>query len=103
MIAAPKSSDSRMIEEYDMRISFQPISTAMFSSAPWITLAVTASMGRRLGVSAMAHSSSPRRRIRLALSSTRTDQPGGTTVVASVCRMIAGPGKGASSGSASRR
>ena len=47
MIAAPKSSDSRMIEEYDMRMSFQPISTAMFSSAPWITLAVTASMGGR--------------------------------------------------------
>ena len=33
-MAAPKSSDSRMIEEYDMRMSFQPISTAMFSSAP---------------------------------------------------------------------
>ena len=36
-----------------MRMSFQPISTAMFSSAPWITLAVTASMGRTFGVSAM--------------------------------------------------
>ena len=103
MIAAPKSSDSRMRDEYDMRMSFQPISTAMLSNAPWITLAVTASMGRRFGVSAMAQSSSPRRRMRFALLSTRTDQPGGTTVVASVCTIIAGPGIGASTGSASRR
>ena len=59
-----------MIDEYDMRMSFQPISTAMFSSAPWITLAVTASMGRRLGVSAMInYSVAPERRASVAAAS----------------------------------
>ena len=43
---APKSSDSRMIDEYDIRMSLWPISVAMFSSAPWMTLTVTGSTGR---------------------------------------------------------
>jgi hypothetical protein len=39
----PKSSDSRMIEEYAIRASLWPISTAMESSAPAITAAVIGS------------------------------------------------------------
>ena len=45
-IPAPKSSDSRMIDEYDIRMSLWPISVATFSSAPWMTLAVTGSTRR---------------------------------------------------------
>ena len=35
-----------MIDEYDIRMSLWPISVAMFSSAPWMTLVVTGSTGR---------------------------------------------------------
>ena len=35
-----------MIDEYDIRISLCPISVAMFSSAPWMTLVVTGSTRR---------------------------------------------------------
>jgi hypothetical protein len=45
--ADPKSSDSRMMLEYDMRMSLKPISIATFSSAPWMTLAVIGSMRLR--------------------------------------------------------
>jgi hypothetical protein len=40
---APKSSDSRMIDEYAMRASLCPISTAIASSAPAITAVVIGS------------------------------------------------------------
>ncbi len=42
-ITQPKSSDSRMIDEYDIRASLCPISTAIDSSAPAITEAVIGS------------------------------------------------------------
>ena len=65
---APKSSDSRMIDEYDMRMSLWPISVAMFSSAPWMTLTVTgvhpavgaavAATGRHVGSAVSARAAS---------------------------------------------
>src|SRR5438552_1606191 len=42
--ATPKSSDSRMIEEYDIRVSLWPTSRTMLSSAPAITRAVIGSI-----------------------------------------------------------
>src|SRR5947208_10737513 len=42
--ATPKSSDSRMIEEYDIRVSLWPTSMTMLSSAPAITRAVIGSI-----------------------------------------------------------
>src|SRR5690349_18585061 len=42
-ITQPKSSDSRMIEENDIRASLWPISTAIESRAPAMTAAVTGS------------------------------------------------------------
>ena len=42
--ATPKSSDSRMIDEYAMRVSLCPTSRAMLSSAPAMTRAVIGSI-----------------------------------------------------------
>ena len=72
----------------------------MFSSAPWITDVVIGSMrsGFGAGWSAVQCSSiglsfvaMDRRMIRLPLSSASTVCRGGTTVVVSICRTMAGP------------
>ena len=49
------------------------------------------------------HCTAPKAMTMLPVQSTRAVAPGGTSVVLSVCRMMAGPLKGSSAGSAARR
>ncbi len=81
-----------------MRASLWPISTAIESSAPAMTAAVT---GSTL-VCDSAHEAPTFVRIRLPEASARAFQPGGTTVVVSGWKTTAGPGIASSSGSRPR-
>jgi hypothetical protein len=87
---APRSSDSRMIEEYDIRKSTPAISLAIEEKAPPMTRI-------RIGVARPApRSLLGRARIvqstrMLPKRSISAEKPGGTTVVESYCSTIAGP------------
>ena len=84
-----------MIDEYDMRASLWPISTAIDSSAPAITEAV-------IGSTRVVRRSAHRLRIRLPEASARAVQPGGTTVVVSRWKTTAAPSNASPTGSSDR-
>ena len=85
---APRSWDSRMMEENDIRYRMCPISSAMVSRAPLMTCSVMGSSSCRVMVS------SPqwlRRMRRFPCAETSQSYAGGTRIVELCWMRIAGP------------